>query len=158
MLIIIGSAGVASVVLHCASLFLDFLLTYIPGDPWTTRARHWLIDIGIPTSFVCDYISFLLLHVPMWLLLFPIMFCLGVSRRVWTKPAAIALALWTPIIDFLVFAMFYVFGTAPEEMREAQLRVLFGIHARIVPAVCGIIICLAAFCLGRRMRIDLGGK
>ena len=151
-LLIIGGTGIVSVMLYFVSEFIFFLLNCLPGDPWMTKARHWLIGIGVPTSFVCKYIAFALLHLPMWLLLFATMFCLGSSRHVWAKLAAIALALWVPIINVVGSIMYYASRSLPPELREGQSQVLFGVHTRIVPTLCGILVCFAGFSLGRRIR------
>ena len=157
--VLIGITGIASLVLHCAPSSLHLLLSaYIPGDPWMSTARHWLVDVGVPASFVCKYISFLLMDVPTWVLLFPIMAGLGASRYVWAKSAAIGIALWVPIIDFLhsitCYIIFDAFRFAPEEMRMADLRVLFGVNTRVVPILCGILVCFAGFYLGKCMSMS----
>lgn len=136
--VVIGITGIACIVLYSASLYLWFVpsTSYLAGDPWVTTARHWLIDVGVPRSFVYKYITFLLIHGPTWVLLFPIMAGLGASRYVWAKSAAIAIALWVPIIDFLGSIMI-------------EFRVLFGVNTRVVPTLCGILVCFTGFYLGK---------
>ena len=130
VIIITGAIALAADYLS----FLPFALCFhLFGDMWMSAVRTWLINAGVPEILVAHYVAFALLELPLWLPLAVGAGCLGFSRRSWATCAAIALACWVPIANFLMDLAHYllyadVFENMPSTLFIPQIRIvsLFG--------------------------------
>jgi len=112
-------------------------------DMWISGIRAKLIDSGIPQTIVARHISFLLIYLPVWFVLFSLCFALGMMRHRWTRVAAFSLALWMPIMHFVGAVMVFIWYSIPNDF-----RMLFSLKICLVSSV-GIPVGLLGWFLGR---------
>ncbi len=121
------------------------------GHMWTSRVRHALIDSGVSADFVARYVSFLLLHVPIWCLLLVVTFCLGLNTNRLARIATVSFTAWLPVMGFAHSLWFYGFSGDALMMRadrDVMFMALFGFNTRIVPALVTLTVGFVGWAIG----------
>ena len=136
IVITVSAAGLLALAVRFFEGYLWVPVEALLGDRWRIRVIHGLIDLGFSEAFVAGYVSFLLLHVPVWCVLVPVTFGLELSSRRVAKAGALAFTVWLPVMDIVTDVWgYFAYVKDAGFPGVTTMQFLFGFNIRIVPAL-----------------------
>jgi len=141
-----SSAALALVLNVLGPVVGTVVLDALFGEMWMSGVMHAMIDAGLPERFVCGYVSFGLMKLPVWILVALCAFFLSWPAKPWCDVVPLSLGVWMPIADYFLSGLMRL---AIPEMGSLRLLLCFNI---LIPSLLSIPVAAVGWLLGSRLR------